>query len=124
MRSADKREHSNEREGKRDNYHDNRSSDYARDNRNAFGWSKKRVPTSRSGRVIKGRGVFVSRICMYKYNYPCSINLFFIYSAFEHHHVAGLGVLHHRIGNVLKIVPLNSLIWKGLKRRKRSEKKR
>lgn len=25
-----------------------------------FGWSKKKVPISRSGRVIKGRGVFVS----------------------------------------------------------------
>lgn len=31
-----------------------------RDNRNAFGWSKRRVPISRSGRAIKGRGVFVS----------------------------------------------------------------
>lgn len=30
------------------------------DKRNSFGWSKKRVPTSRSGRIIKGRGVFVS----------------------------------------------------------------
>lgn len=30
--------------------------------RNSFGWSKKRVPTSRSGRVVKGRGVFVSTI--------------------------------------------------------------
>lgn len=30
------------------------------DRRNSFGWSKKRVPTSRSGRIIKGRGVFVS----------------------------------------------------------------
>ncbi|TMW39953.1 hypothetical protein DOY81_014967, partial [Sarcophaga bullata] len=28
------------------------------DGRNSFGWSKKRVPTSRSGRIIKGRGVF------------------------------------------------------------------
>lgn len=28
--------------------------------RNTFGWSKKNVPTSRSGRIIKGRGVFVS----------------------------------------------------------------
>lgn len=25
-----------------------------------FGWSKRKVPLSRSGRVIKGRGVFVS----------------------------------------------------------------
>ena len=30
------------------------------DARNSFGWSKKKVPTSRSGRIIKGRGVFVS----------------------------------------------------------------
>lgn len=26
---------------------------------NRFGWSKRKVPLSRSGRVIKGRGVFV-----------------------------------------------------------------
>lgn len=30
------------------------------DGRSSFGWSKKKVPTSRSGRIIKGRGVFVS----------------------------------------------------------------
>lgn len=31
-------------------------------NRNAFGWSKKQVPPmSRSGRIVKGRGVFVSK---------------------------------------------------------------
>lgn len=30
------------------------------ESRNTFGWSKKKVPTSRSGRIIKGRGVFVS----------------------------------------------------------------
>lgn len=32
------------------------------DGRSSFGWSKKKVPTSRSGRIIKGRGVFVSLI--------------------------------------------------------------
>lgn len=31
-----------------------------REDQNTFGWSKKRARMSRSGRVIKGRGVFVS----------------------------------------------------------------
>lgn len=38
----------------------NRNESRNTDKRNSFGWSKKRVPTSRSGRIIKGRGVFVS----------------------------------------------------------------
>lgn len=38
---------------------------------NSFGWSKKKVPTSRSGRIIKGRGVFVS----IKIHFYCNINV-------------------------------------------------
>lgn len=38
----------------------NRNDGRNQETRNSFGWSKKRVPTSRSGRIIKGRGVFVS----------------------------------------------------------------
>jgi len=39
-----------------------RGKDQDRDrSRNNFGWSKKQAPpTSRSGRIVKGRGVFVS----------------------------------------------------------------
>lgn len=37
------------REGRSDN-----------DKERSFGWSKNKVPNSRSGRTIKGRGVFVS----------------------------------------------------------------
>lgn len=35
---------------------------------NRFGWSKRKVPLSRSGRVIKGRGVFVSIKCTYYFD--------------------------------------------------------
>lgn len=53
---------SKEKDTKRDSSREehNRSRDRRSDN-NAFGWSKKKVPTSRSGRVIKGRGVFVCK---------------------------------------------------------------
>lgn len=40
------------------------------DGRNSFGWSKKKVPTSRSGRIIKGRGVFVRFSCNFLNNFP------------------------------------------------------
>lgn len=56
-----RRERDRERERERERDRDER--DRGRDrNRNAFGWSKKQVPTSRSGRIVKGRGVFVSNI--------------------------------------------------------------
>lgn len=50
------REREKERERERDNRYRGDKQEY----RNTFGWSKKRIPTSRSGRSIKGRGVFVS----------------------------------------------------------------
>lgn len=58
-----------------------REQDRSRDQR-AFGWSKRRVPISKSGRAIKGRGNFVSisislcRIVPYnKMNLSCIIVL-------------------------------------------------
>lgn len=60
-RGDGRRERDRERERERERDRDER--DRGRDrNRNAFGWSKKQVPTSRSGRIVKGRGVFVSNI--------------------------------------------------------------
>lgn len=60
-----RRERERERERERDRDRDER--DRGRDrNRNAFGWSKKQVPTSRSGRIVKGRGVFVSNLLFAK----------------------------------------------------------
>uniref|UniRef100_A0A1B0C9X6 peptidylprolyl isomerase n=1 Tax=Lutzomyia longipalpis TaxID=7200 RepID=A0A1B0C9X6_LUTLO len=54
---------STKQEDKSDDEEDDKDDDKGRKRRNDrgqrnFGWSKKRVPLSRSGRVIKGRGVF------------------------------------------------------------------
>ena len=77
----EERKQSRERDAKRDSsrdhrdVRDNRDNSDSRDNRDArndFGWSKKRVPTSRSGRVIKGRGVFVC-IAFFSNILKCSI---------------------------------------------------
>lgn len=72
----------------------------------SFGWSKRKAPLSRSGRVIKGRGVFVSIINFHyqnKYIKTNGINLCFhlCYSVIEHHHVlaADPKALHHHIGS-------------------------
>lgn len=53
----DRTKRSQEKEERRDTSRDRHDKN---DGRNSFGWSKKKVPTSRSGRIIKGRGVFVS----------------------------------------------------------------
>lgn len=53
----DRSKRSTDKEERRDT---SREKQDKNDGRNSFGWSKKKVPTSRSGRIIKGRGVFVS----------------------------------------------------------------
>lgn len=60
-RDARQREREHDRDRDRERERDDRDRGRER-NRNAFGWSKKQVPTSRSGRIVKGRGVFVSNI--------------------------------------------------------------
>lgn len=48
-RDRDRRDKDKGKEGRSDN-----------EKERSFGWSKNKVPNSRSGRTIKGRGVFVS----------------------------------------------------------------
>lgn len=71
-----RRERERDRERERERERDRDERDRGRDrNRNAFGWSKKQVPTSRSGRIVKGRGVFVSNIIT-THSSPVLTNLF------------------------------------------------
>lgn len=58
-----------------------RERDMSREQRN-FGWSKKRVPISKSGRAIKGRGNFVSIVM---YNILPNIEAIFGFSAIALH---------------------------------------
>jgi len=56
-KDASDRKHARERRSSKDrgrNGERERKTDF----RNSFGWSKRRVPMSRSGRAIKGRGIF------------------------------------------------------------------
>lgn len=70
----------------------------------SFGWSKRRVPLSRSGRAIKGRGVFVSRFFASSMNPPVKS---IICRDIALHHVQEVVrvVLRRRIGNKHKNEP-------------------
>lgn len=70
MRADSKRDTANMAGDEGDDRKHHRGEQRSREQQKGFGWSKKRVPVSRSGRIIKGRGNFVSFTCNRKLSVP------------------------------------------------------
>lgn len=98
-----------------------------------FGWSKRKVPMSKSGRVIKGRGVFVSEpemiemICLNPhkmthgcililYLWLCSLHNIMTFSTYhrdiEHRREVAPGVSHRHTGSRHKSASSDSRTWR------------